>query len=156
MLNFFIHKIFKKTENKYFIINLRTDGSQNMKVTIPKGFELVFKAPEIFPYEPDSAEGKKVLKNTTQKDLRKNYCFELKGLYSGDNKKTGWFYWIVPEKKHDKSGDTRNTFKVIPKQYLPFFHKDLKKKHKDYLENPYEKYLYEKTGHIIFNHRYLE
>ena len=112
----------------------------------------------VFPYEPDSSEGKKVLKNTSQDDLRTNYCFELIGPRSGvdSKKKTSWFYWHVPEKKHDKSGDTRNTFKAIPKQFLAQFHKDLKKKYKDYLEDPYKIHLYEKTGHIIFDHRFLE
>ena len=129
------------------------------KIRIPKGFKLIFSPKYIFPFLPDSLEGKNIFKETSQDNLRKHYCFQLLGSpspspLSADNKESPWFHWIVPEKKHDKSG-TRDSFKAIPKQYLHYFHKDFKKISQDYLKDPYKLYTDKYTGKFIFDHRYL-
>lgn len=127
------------------------------QIQIPKGFKLIFSPKYIFPHLPDSLEGKNIFKETSQENLRKHYCFQLLGPSSSalaDNKESPWFYWIVKEKKHDKSG-TRDSFKAIPKQYLHLFHKDFKKISQDYLKDPYKLYADKNTGKFIFDHRYL-
>ncbi len=105
------------------ITKQKKETHKKYKQSIPDGLKIVKNPKKLFPYDPDSKEGKQILDSQSEEELRVNYCIHVLSPCKDSDKEVPCFYWCVK-----KTSKRKQKVKRIPKNFLRYFHKAFSKK----------------------------